>query len=111
MNGSLQSRSLGDLSLRVFDRLSIPSVQQPIQPMTEPTVFQKSPLVQKVEPGTYWWCACGRSKGQPFCDGSHHGTGLGPKQVQITEAKTVAWCGCKHSKSAPFCDGSHARLP
>src|ERR1700722_11049539 len=65
--------------------------------MSEPHVFQKSPIVQKVEPGTYWWCACGRSKGQPFCDGSHKGTGLGPTKVEITEAKTVAWCGCKHS--------------
>jgi CDGSH-type Zn-finger protein len=79
--------------------------------MNEPIVFQKSPIVQQVEPGTFWWCACGRSQTQPFCDGSHKGTGLGPKQVQITETKTVAWCGCKHSGTSPFCDGTHARLP
>jgi CDGSH-type Zn-finger protein len=78
--------------------------------MSEPHIAQKSPFVQKVEPGTYWWCACGRSAGQPFCDGSHKGTGLGPTQVEITEAKTVAWCGCKHSGTAPFCDGTHSRL-
>jgi len=48
--------------------------------------------------------------GQPFCDGSHKGTGLGPKKVEITEAKTVAWCACKHSQNAPFCDGTHAEL-
>src|SRR5580704_15419412 len=82
-----------------------------LESMSEPHVFQKSPIVQKVEPGTYWWCACGRSKSQPFCDGSHKGTGLGPKEVEITEAKTVAWCACKHSKNQPFCDGSHSRLP
>ncbi|MGO8927237.1 MAG: CDGSH iron-sulfur domain-containing protein [Limisphaerales bacterium] len=78
--------------------------------MSEAIVFQKFPMVQKVEPGTYWWCACGRSKAQPFCDGSHKGTGLGPIKTEITEAKTVAWCGCKHSQHAPFCDGSHAKL-
>ncbi|MCX6893736.1 MAG: CDGSH iron-sulfur domain-containing protein [Verrucomicrobiota bacterium] len=78
--------------------------------MSEPIIFQKFPTVQKAEPGVYWWCACGRSKGEPFCDGSHKGTGLGPKQVQITEAKTVAWCSCKHSKQGATCDGSHAGL-
>jgi len=79
--------------------------------MSEPVVFQKSPFVQKVEPGTYWWCACGHSKGQPFCDGSHKAFGLSPVKVEITEAKTVAWCGCKHSGTKPFCDGTHSRLP
>ena len=78
--------------------------------MNEPIVFQKEPIVQKVEPGTYWWCACGRSKGQPFCDGSHKGTGLTPKMAEITVARTVAWCACKHSHNAPFCDGTHATL-
>jgi CDGSH-type Zn-finger protein len=78
--------------------------------MDEPVVAQKTPIIQKVEPGTYWWCACGRSKSQPFCDGSHAGTSFGPKEVEITEAKTVAWCACKHSKAMPFCDGSHAKL-
>jgi len=78
--------------------------------MAEPVICQRAPIVQKVEPGEYWWCACGRSKSQPFCDGSHAGTGLQPKMVTITEPKTVAWCACKHSKNQPFCDGSHARL-
>jgi CDGSH-type Zn-finger protein len=78
--------------------------------MNEPIIFQKSPLVQKMEPGTYYWCACGRSKTQPFCDGSHQGTGLAPREVKIDQAGTVAWCACKHSANAPFCDGSHGRL-
>lgn len=78
--------------------------------MAEPTIFQKGPIVQKAEPGEYWWCACGRSKTQPFCDGSHKGTGFQPKPATITEAKTVAWCACKHSKKAPFCDGTHGTL-
>lgn len=79
--------------------------------MSDAIVIQKSPIVQKVEPGTYWWCACGRSKSQPFCDGSHKGTNLGPLKTEIKEAKTVAWCACKHSKTMPFCDGSHSKLP
>jgi CDGSH iron-sulfur domain-containing protein 3 len=78
--------------------------------MNEPIIYQKSPLVQQTLPGTYWWCACGRSAQQPFCDGSHKGTGLAPKKVDLTEAKAVAWCGCKHSKLAPFCDGTHKQL-
>ena len=67
-------------------------------------------MVQQTEPGTYWWCACGRSKGQPFCDGSHKGTGLRPIKAEIPEVKRVTWCGCKHSQHAPFCDGSHAKM-
>jgi CDGSH-type Zn-finger protein len=79
--------------------------------MADPIIFQKFPFVQDTQPGTYWWCACGRSKGQPFCDGSHQGTGLGPVKADIPVAKKVAWCGCKHSKNKPFCDGSHKSLP
>jgi CDGSH-type Zn-finger protein len=78
--------------------------------MSEPIICQRKPFVQKVEPGTYWWCACGRSKTQPFCDGSHEGTGLEPKEVEITEATNKAWCGCKHSKDGAFCDGTHKEL-
>jgi len=78
--------------------------------MAEPIVCRKAPLVQKVEPGEYWWCACGRSKEQPFCDGSHQGTGLEPKKVEIKEADTVAWCMCKHCAAGIFCDGTHSRL-
>jgi CDGSH-type Zn-finger protein len=78
--------------------------------MSEPTIAQKSPFVLAMQPGSFFWCACGKSKSQPFCDGSHKGSGFAPKKVDITEAKTVAWCGCKHSKNGAFCDGSHSRL-
>lgn len=78
--------------------------------MQEPHIAQKSPIVLDMAPGTYWWCACGRSLSQPFCDGSHKGTGFSPKQVEITAARKVAWCCCKHSANAPFCDGTHAKL-
>lgn len=79
--------------------------------MPQPIIAQKAPMVQPAEAGTFWWCACGQSKTQPFCDGAHKGSGFAPLQVEIAAAKTVAWCGCKHSKNGAFCDGSHAKLP
>ena len=78
--------------------------------MPEPIIAQKSPIVQTVEPGTYWWCSCGRSSTQPFCDGAHKGSGFVPSKVEITETKTVAWCACKHSGNGAFCDGAHKSL-
>ncbi len=77
----------------------------------EKVIAQKSPFVMEVEPGTHAWCSCGRSSGQPYCDGSHAGTGLAPTIVKIEDKRTVAWCGCKHTANPDgFCDGSHAKL-
>ena len=78
--------------------------------MEEPTIAQRTPIVMNVEPGVYFWCACGKSTNQPYCDGSHKGSSFAPVKEEVTEAKKVAWCGCKHSGNAPFCDGSHAKL-
>ena len=66
-----------------------------------------SPMEVKVGSEAKWICMCGLSKNQPFCDGSHKGTGFAPRKTELTERQTVAWCACKHSKNAPFCDGSH----
>ena len=78
--------------------------------MSEPVMAQKGPYVGKMEPGSYWWCSCGKSARQPFCDGSHKGSTFTPLKVEIKESGQVAWCGCKRSKTAPFCDGGHAKL-
>lgn len=78
--------------------------------MDDPRIAEKGPAVLELEPGTYWWCACGRSDDQPFCDGSHKGTDFGPEKLEIEEERTVALCQCKHTGNAPFCDGTHADL-
>lgn len=78
--------------------------------MADPIVAQKAPYVQQTAAGSYWWCSCGRAKSQPFCDGSHKGTGLSPMKADIASDRQVAWCGCKKSKNAPLCDGSHRSL-
>ena len=78
--------------------------------MEKPVIAQKHPYKLDMEPGIYYWCACGRSKNQPFCDGSHKGTSFTPVKVEIEEARKVAWCGCKYSENKPFCDGKHRSL-
>lgn len=79
--------------------------------MAMPTIAQKAPYMTPVEAGkTYYWCSCGLSKKQPFCDGSHKDTGLLPLPYLAPETKTVAMCGCKYSKTKPLCDGSHKAL-
>lgn len=78
--------------------------------MNELAVARKAPIEVSVERGkTYWWCACGLSKTQPFCDGSHKGTAFSPIQYRATESGTKWFCVCKQTQSPPFCDGSHNR--
>lgn len=79
--------------------------------MADAIVAQKGPYEVEVEAGkTYFWCACGRSAGQPFCDGSHKGTGLTPHRFEATATGTVFLCGCKQTGDRPFCDGTHETL-
>ena len=77
----------------------------------EPRVPQKSPYAVEVEAGkSYSWCACSQSSKQPFCDGSHKGSGFSPVKWEASESRTVYFCGCKHSASQPLCDGTHKQL-
>lgn len=78
--------------------------------MSQPTIADKKPAVLELEPGDYWWCSCGRSQKQPYCDGSHKGTEFTPMKFTVAEKKRVALCQCKYTKNLPFCDGSHSNL-
>lgn len=79
--------------------------------MSEPVIAQKEPYGVEVDEGQeYWWCACGRSASQPFCDGSHKGTGLAPRQYVARRSQTVWFCGCKRTATPVVCDGTHNSL-
>ncbi len=79
--------------------------------MSEPVIASKTPFAVDVTAGKkYFWCACGRSAKQPFCDGSHQGTAFEPLPFTADADKTLYFCGCKRTGKAPLCDGSHAAL-
>lgn len=79
--------------------------------MLPPQIAQKSPFEAPVKQGKkYFWCACGRSQKQPFCDGSHKGTGFEPVEFLAAADENVWLCGCKRTGTRPFCDGTHKTL-
>jgi len=79
--------------------------------MSSPVVAGKVPLPVDVEAGkSYWWCTCGKSAKQPFCDGSHKGTEFAPQKYEATQSGKVWFCTCKQTRNAPLCDGSHKSL-
>ena len=79
--------------------------------MSEPEIAQKMPYPVEAKAGQkFFWCACGRSKNQPFCDGAHQGTDFTPMPYTAEADRTLYFCGCKQTKGAPLCDGSHSAL-
>jgi len=78
--------------------------------MDQPKIAGKAPAVLDLKAGTHAFCSCGLSEGQPFCDGSHGGSGFSPQVFEMAEDAKVALCNCKQSANQPYCDGAHAGL-
>jgi CDGSH-type Zn-finger protein len=78
--------------------------------MADARIADTKPAVTELAPGTYFWCACGLSAKQPFCDGTHEGTEFRPLRFELAETRTVALCQCKRTAGQPFCDGTHKRI-
>jgi CDGSH-type Zn-finger protein len=79
--------------------------------MDKPVIASKTPFPVEVEAGKdYWWCSCGKSARQPFCDGSHKGSSFSPVKYTAEQTGKVWFCGCKQSGRAPLCDGAHKAL-
>ena len=79
--------------------------------MTEPAMPQKAPYKAEVTAGkAYFWCACGQSDNQPFCDGSHKGSPFSPVKFTAEKDGAVFFCGCKRTDNRPLCDGTHKRV-
>ena len=86
-----------------------PAPAQPV--IAQPVIARRKPYFCVLEKGkAYVWCACGRSKTQPFCDGSHRGSGFSPVEFKAEESGTIPFCGCKNSANKPRCDGTHRSL-
>jgi CDGSH-type Zn-finger protein len=104
---------------RAYDRASIERYIKPIiRPfamgesiMSEADIPQKAPFNETVQQGkTYFWCSCGKSARQPFCDGSHKDTGFEPVKFTAEKDGEVYFCGCKATAKQPMCDGAHNKL-
>jgi CDGSH-type Zn-finger protein len=78
--------------------------------MAKPFIAAKMPAQVILEPGQYFWCACGKSSNQPFCDGSHRGSEFVPALFRIAEKQEVWLCQCKQTNNPPYCDGTHKTL-
>ena len=78
--------------------------------MAEPKIPGRGSIKVHLETGEHWWCACGESKSQPFCDGSHHGTDFSPVLIVADEPMDVSLCACKRTRTPPYCDDTHERL-
>ena len=78
---------------------------------TVPIIANVKPIKVELEAGkNYFWCQCGLSQNQPFCDGSHAGTDIKPLRFTAEKTGAAGLCQCKSTANAPFCDGTHATL-
>lgn len=75
--------------------------------MSEPRIAGTKPVVLELEAGTYFYCTCGESENQPFCDGKHQGTEFRPQKIELADGGRIAFCQCKRSAKQPACDGAH----
>ena len=78
--------------------------------MPEPKIAGKRPFKIQLEAGEHWWCSCGESKAQPFCDGSHRGSSFTPLKIGVEEPNEAFLCACKRTQKSPYCDGTHKGL-
>jgi CDGSH-type Zn-finger protein/mannose-6-phosphate isomerase-like protein (cupin superfamily) len=105
MNGSCMLRGAASVGLLKRDAMSA-AEDTPI------TIASRKGFYYEIKAGKrYLWCSCGRSKQQPFCDGSHAGTSFLPVPYKAERDEEVIFCGCKHTSTRPFCDGAHSNLP
>ncbi len=75
--------------------------------MSKGVCTQRSPYAVELKAGDHYYCTCGKSKNQPFCDGGHKGSEFVPTKITVAQTETKYLCGCRSSKNGPFCDGSH----
>jgi CDGSH-type Zn-finger protein len=107
---SAEQETLGNLCRKLGLRQRRKKELRSINKTKEESMSKKLPVLVELEPGTYYWCSCGKSKKEPFCDGSHKDTALVPVEFVMNAKKKVALCTCQRTKKAPYCDGTHAKV-